>query len=405
MKKILLLLSVISLHYGFSQNINFADANFKNFLLNSKTDYNTLNGDVTNFIFPDIDSNADGEISQSEALLVKGINFYYSQINNYGGLEFFTNLKRFESLFFNSDFNFPTLTQLEDLYLANALSGVNAINNLNLSVHPNLKRVTCAINGNINLDGLNKLKFLSLSLPANQIDLSDCINLLDLSLFAPLITIDLSNNTKLINLNLSNTEFLNLDLSACTNLEIVYANKGKMETLNLGEIKYIRYLFVQENKLTSLNTNNLFNLQQFYCNDNNLSYLSIKNDNLIFGDNSGIDFSKNPNLTTICCDANEIVYVQNICNILGYTTNISECLPPAVEARPLTMFPNPVKDILHLDTTDKINKVEVFGTNGLLIMTSETVTDVVDMQSLQSGMYFLKVYRDNSVDDMKFIKG
>ncbi len=396
MKKLLLLSSLFMFFSTNAQNIFFADVNFKSVLLNS------YNGSSNTFI----DTDNDNEISQTEALLVSKIDTYYTEINDLTGIEFFINIKSYNSLFYKApSFNFPTLVNIEEISLANALSGYVSINDLDLSIYPNLKKITCSINGNVNLNGLTNIKYIGLAGLFTQIDLTDCINLLELGITAPLSELNLSNNTKLINLNLSNTEFLNLDLSACTNLEIVYANKGKMETLNLGEIKYIRYLFVQENKLTSLNTDNLFNLQQFYCNDNNLSYLSIKNDNLIFGDNSGIDFSKNPDLTTICCDANEIVYVQNICNTLDYTTNVSECLPPPVEARPLTMFPNPVKDILHLDCTDKINKVEVFGTNGLLIMTSERVTNVVDMQSLQSGMYFLKVYRDNSVDDMKFIKG
>jgi Secretion system C-terminal sorting domain len=396
MKKLLLLSSLLTFLSINAQNIIFADANFKSALLNS------YNGSSNTFI----DTDNDNEISQAEALLVSKIDTYYTEINDLTGIEFFINIKSYNSLFYKApSFNFPTLVNLEEISLANALTGFVSINDLDLSMYPNLKKVTCAINGNTNLNGLTNLRFISLSGSFTQIDLSDCTNLLELYLTAPVTSLNLSNNTKLINLSLLNTEFLNLDLSACTNLEIVYANKGKMETLNLGEIKYIRYLFVQENKLISLNTNNLFNLQQFNCSDNNLSSLSIKNDNLIFGDNSGIDFSKNTNLQSICCDANEIIYIQNQCNLLGYTTNVSECIPPPVEARQLTMFPNPVKDMLHLDCSDKINKVEVFGSNGLLLMTSETITDLIDMQSFANGMYFLKVYRDNSVDDMKFIKG
>ncbi len=391
MKKLLLLIFLFTLQSIYSQNINFPDVNFKNVLL---------------AYYPNLDSDNDGEISQIEALSQQSIDTYYTEINDLTGIEFFVNIKSYNSLFYRaSSFNFPALVNLEEISLANALSGIVSINDLDLSIYPNLQKVTCAINGNVNVDGLINLRYVGLSGIFTQVDFTDCTNLLEIYLSAPLAELNLSNNSKLISLNLSNTEFLNLDLSFCTNLEIISVNKGKLESLNLGEIKYIRYLFVQQNKLITLNTDNLFNLQQFNCSDNNLSTLSLKNGNLIFGDNSGIDFSKNPNLQSICCDANEIVYIQNQCNLLGYATNVSDCVPPPVAARPLTMYPNPVKDMLHLDCSDKINRVEVFGSSGLLIMASDVVTDVVDMQSLQNGMYFLKVYRVNSVDDMKFIKG
>jgi Secretion system C-terminal sorting domain len=392
MKKLLLPLFLFFVQFVNSQNIVFTDSNFKNTLLE---------------YYPNLDADNDSEISQFEAMSLQNIDTGYREINDLTGIEFFTNLKSYSSLFFRaSSFNFPTLINLEEIYLYNAISGNTVLTDLDLTNNINLKKITCFTNAtSVNLDNLLNLNYLSLSGSFTQIDLSDSVNLLDLSIGAPLTELNLSTNTKLINIVLSDTEFLNLDLSPCTNLEIVYANKGKMETLNLGEIKYIRYLYVQENKLTSLNTNNLFNLQQFNCSDNNLSFLSIKNDNLIFGDNSGIDFSKNPNLVSICCDANEIIYIQNQCNLNSYSTIVSACIPPPVEARPLSMFPNPVKDMLHLNTTDKINKVEVFNANGLLIMSTEAVTDIIDMQSLTNGMYFLKVYRDNSVDDMKFLKG
>jgi hypothetical protein len=230
--------------------------------------------------------------------------------------------------------------------------------------------------------------------------------LLELYLTAPITELNLSSNTKLVNLILTDLEITTMNLSTCPNLETVYINKTEMETLNLGAIKHVRYLFIQDNKLTSLDTSFLFNLQNLNCDNNDLNYLSVKNNGLIFGDNSDMSFAGNPNLETICCDPNEIVYIQNRCNFLGYeSTLVSDCSLPQVTLKTVTMFPNPVKDMLHLDSAEKINKVELFGSNGLLIMTSENVSDVVDMQALQSGIYFLKIYRDRDVSQMKFMKG
>ncbi|MCZ8196436.1 MAG: T9SS type A sorting domain-containing protein [Flavobacterium sp.] len=407
MKKILLLFSLLLIQFAVAQNITFADTNFKNLLLASKIDYNDpyFTGEFINY--PSIDSNNDGEISQAEALLVIRLDMGYAEINDLSGLEYFTNLEGFNSLYFNSSsFNFPTLVNLENLTLSDAVSGLSNLTSLDLSSNINLKKVSCSVYGNINLNNLTNLKSLSIFGTFTEIDLSDCINLLELYLTAPLTELNLSSNTKLVNLNIANSDFTTINLSSCPNLEIVYINKTEMETLNLGSIKHIRYLFVQENKLTSLDTSFLFNLQNLNCDNNDLNYLSVKNNGLIFGDNSGMSFAGNPNLETICCDPNEIVYIQNQCNFLGYdNTVVSDCAQPQITLKTVTMFPNPVKDMLHLDSAEKINKVEVFGSNGLLIMTSENVSDVVDMQALQSGIYFLKIYRDIDVSQMKFMKG
>ena len=68
------------------------------------------------------------------------------------------------------------------------------------------------------------------------------------------------------------------------------------------------------------------------------------------------------------------------------------------------MSPNPVQNIVHFESSQKIDKVEVFGINGLMIMSEESVSDTINMESLQKGMYFLKVYQNGEVSEMKFIK-
>jgi Secretion system C-terminal sorting domain len=404
MKTKLLFFSILISHFATSQIINFPDVNFKNALLNTWIDFDYPYAGVN---YPFIDSNNDGEITQEEALLVNGLSLGYAQLNNLEGLQYFTNLEKLESLFFTAtSFNFPNLVNLESIYIINAVSGPSSLTSLDLSNSVNLKSLTCSVNGTVNLDNLGELKYLSLYGTFTQIDLSDCTNLLELYLTAPVNELSLSNNTKLVNLNLADLEITSMNLATCPNLEIVYINDTEMETLNLGSIKHVRYLFIQDNKLTSVDTSFLFNLQNLNCDNNDLNYLSVKNNGLIFGDNSGMSFEGNPNLETICCDPNEIVYIQNKCNFLGYeNTVVSDCLLPTPTLKTVTMFPNPVKDMLHLDSAEKINKVEVFGSNGLLIMTSENVSDVVDMQALQSGIYFLKIYRDRDVSQMKFMKG
>jgi hypothetical protein len=394
MKKQILLFLCVTFQITVAQNINFTDINFKNALLELPINY-----DANGTTFPLIDLNNDDEITQAEALSVQKLNLSYVEVNDLTGLQFFTNLKSFESLFFNgTSFTYPSLINLEKLTLSNAVTGLSNLVNLNLSSNTNLKTVSCFTNAaTINVNNLNQLTNLTLSGNFTSLNINDAEDLLFLNVQAPLNSLNLTNNTKLININLSGSTFTSLNLSTCLNLEIIEISNSEMQTLNLGDIQYVRYLFVPNNKLTSLNANNLFNLDIVNCQNNLLTNLFIENGTI----EQEVDFTGNPNLTSICCDANEIVYVQNDCNILGYSTNVASCTPAA---RQISMFPNPVKNLLHLSAGENIEKVEFFTGNGLLIMTSTDAKNPIDMENIPAGMYFIKVYFANEVSEMKFIK-
>lgn len=382
MKKLILFIIVVSLQSATAQNINFTDINFKNALLELPINYNS-NGTI----FPMIDANNDDEITQAEALLVQKLNLSYAELNDLTGLQFFTNLKSFESLFFNgTSFTYPTLINLENLTLSNAVTGQSNLVNLNLSSNINLKTVSCFTSAaTINVNNLSQLTNLTLSGNFTSLNVNDAEDLLFLNVQAPLNTLNLSNNTKLINISLSETTFTSLNLSTCLNLEIIEISNGEMQTLNLGNIEHVRYLFVPNNKLTSLNANNLFNLDIVNCQNNLLTNLFLENGTI----EQEVDFTGNPNLASICCDANEIVYIQNDCNILGYNTNVASC---TAATRQISMFPNPVKNLLHLSAGENIEKVEFYTSNGILVMTSTEANNPIDMENIPAGMYFIKVY-------------
>lgn len=394
MKKIVILILALTFQVVSAQNIIFQDINFKTALLDLPINYNSIGT-----IYPMIDANNDDEITQAEALLVQKLNLSYVELNDLTGIQYFTNLKSFESLFFNgTSFTYPTLINLENLTLSNAITGQSNLVNLNLSSNVNLKTVSCFTNATtLNVSNLAELTNLTLSGNFTSLNINDAIDLLILNISAPLSSLNLSNNTKLINIGLSGTTFLNLNLSTCLNLEIIEISNGEMQTLNLGNIKHVRYLFVPNNKLTSLNANNLFNLDIVNCQNNLLTNLFLENGTI----EQEVDFAGNPNLASICCDANEVVYIQNDCNILGYNSNVASC---SASERQISMFPNPVKNLLHLSAGENIDKVEFFTSNGLLIMTSTQANNPIDMENIPAGMYFVKVYIANDVSVMKVIK-
>jgi hypothetical protein len=163
-------------------------------------------------------------------------------------------------------------------------------------------------------------------------------------------------------------------------------------------VSYVKNFFCEENLLSDLSVDAMFNLNNFSCKNNQLTTLSTKNGII----EEYIDFSGNPNLNSICCDANEVVYVQNQCFLNNNDTVVvnSNC----GASSKIAMYPNPVKDMLHLKSSISISKVEIYSTSGLLVMKDESQTDVIDMNVLKSGMYFIRVYSSDGVAVMKCVK-
>ena len=413
-----------------AQNITFSDPVLKDFLLIAPINFNQ---DPNNYItYPPIDSNSDGEISMTEALNVIGLDLYYLNITNLEGLQYFTNLKVISTYYANfPNFNQPTLVNLEQLSLLNSV-GYSSLTSVDVSNNTNLVKLQCSsdlitsldLSNNtflqtvdiycpsltsVNFSNLVNLKNLSYIGKMPTIDISDAVNLLNLNCIGSsgtysfplenrLTSIDLSNQTKLINLDLAGNLLSSLDLSFCPNLERISISNNLLSTLNITNVAYVKNFFCEDNLLTDLNVDAMFNLKNFICKNNQLTSLSTKNRII----EEYIDFSGNPDLNSICCDSNEVVYMQNQCFLNNNNTVVvnSNC----GASSKIAMYPNPVKDMLHLKSTISISKVEIFSPSGLLVMKDESESDVIDMNVLRSGMYFIRVYSSDGVAVMKFIK-
>jgi len=430
MKTKLFLLCFFLFQFSNAQNITFSDPVLKDFLLIATTNFNQ---DPNNYItYPPIDANSDGEISFSEALSVIGLDLYYLNITDLEGLQYFTNLKVITTYYANfPNFNQPTLVNLEQLSLLNSV-GYSSLTSVDVSNNTNLVKLQCSsdlitsldLSNNtllqtvdiycpslttVNFSNLVNLKNLSYIGKLPTIDISDAVNLLNLNCIGSsgtysfplenrLTSIDLSNQTKLINLDLAGNLLSSLDLSFCPNLERISISNNLLNTLNITNVAYVKNFFCEDNLLTDLNVDAMFNLKNFICKNNQLTSLSTKNRII----EEYIDFSGNPDLNSICSDANEVVYMQNQCFLNNNDTVVvnSNC----GASSKIAMYPNPVKDMLHLKSTISISKVEIFSPSGLLVMKDESESDVIDMNVLRSGMYFIRVYSSDGVAVMKFIK-
>lgn len=78
-----------------------------------------------------------------------------------------------------------------------------------------------------------------------------------------------------------------------------------------------------------------------------------------------------------------------------------------VFAEDLTLFPNPAKSTLYVKTKYNLNDAiyTVFDISGKRVLNSKFgINNTVDVSSLSTGTYFLRVMQDGLSNTQKFIK-
>ena len=203
MKKVLKIITLVffTSFFSFAQNIYFPDANFKSKLVLASPQNQTANS-FNVLGNSKIDLNNDGEISQSEAIEVKMLFLFNSNISDLTGINFFYNL-----------------TDLSVYY-----NNLNTLNILNL-IH--LKGLTCILNNlsTLDLTGLNELENIAINSNSfTSFDVSQLPNLKEFQCSNNLLTfLDFSNNplfkelvcsnNNLTSINIKNGSFQNINLA------------------------------------------------------------------------------------------------------------------------------------------------------------------------------------------------
>jgi uncharacterized protein YjdB len=79
---------------------------------------------------------------------------------------------------------------------------------------------------------------------------------------------------------------------------------------------------------------------------------------------------------------------------------------PTINASSITLYPNPVSDVLHLSNTASINRVEIFNSNGQVVLMLKNTNGQMDISTvgLNNGVYILRAYTGNNVISKQFVK-
>ncbi len=70
----------------------------------------------------------------------------------------------------------------------------------------------------------------------------------------------------------------------------------------------------------------------------------------------------------------------------------------------LTIYPNPVRDVLKIQTNHTIETIEIFNMNGQLIMSDKRTSTQLYLESLDSGIYLLRIKTDAGFATKKIVK-
>ncbi|MGK0449253.1 MAG: hypothetical protein ACJA2M_003058 [Polaribacter sp.] len=333
-------LLLFSVFFIQAQIVNIPDANFKNALVNTLC-VDTNDDGIGD---DDVDLNNDGEIQVSEAEATMWLNIPNQDIYSIEGIQSFVNI-----------------TLLSCPY--------NQLTNVDLTQNPNLLAVF----------------FMSNQL--NNINLTQCSNITLIEVwFNELSNLDLTGNPNLLYLRCDSNQLTDLDLTENLNLERLSCSSNQLSSLDLS----------QNPNLISLS-----------CGNNQLLNLNLKNEN-----NSNLTkmYARgNPNLTCIQVDD---VTATHLCFINNYTgwckddwaeySEVCELGISDFDKNNVKIFPNPVQNILNINTEFPIEQIKIYTLQGQLI--NETTNNQIDVSLFSSGLYFASIVIDGKNIVKKFIK-
>ena len=272
-------------------------------------------------------------------------------------------------------------------------TGEDTIEELDVSQNENLIQlyVNSGDLATLELRGAVSLKDIKLQgTMLTELDISQNINLEDLDCSFSLITdLDTTNNSLLKSLNCSysslstillnnemlerincsGTELTNIDISSCANLEVFVASNVPLSGLDIRGNAILTNMVLISNNLTSLDLRN--------------------------GGNENFDpllVIDNPNLTCVSVDDPALapypgmgIQVPNVIYSADCSLGTND-----VEQLQTVIYPNPVQNILTIESKENIESIQIYSMLGELIA-SEMGVSQIDFSSYAKGVYFLKV--------------
>ena len=335
---------------------------------------------------------------------------------------------------FNCSINGANITELDlshNTQLTSLNCGFNKLTTLDVSQNTQLTSLNCYSNQLTTLDVSQNTQLTSLNCGLNKLttlDVSQNTQLTELNCgFNKLTTLDVSQNTQLTSLNCWSDQLTTLDVSQNTQLTELNCGSNKLNTVDVSQNTQLTELNCGYNQLTTLNVTKNTQLTELYCSSNQFTSLNVtKNTKLkkliCYGNNFSTldldriyctlpdrkdstdageiypvysDTSSNHAIVLATNKANAIAknwtvqYAKDNADIPA-TSGTYDCSTAVAEATAepsLTLYPNPMADVLYLSATARTVRIyNVYGTE----VAHATDTDRIDVASLPAGVYTVK---------------
>jgi len=195
-----------------------------------------------------------------------------------------------------------------------------------------------------------------------------------------------------------------LDASNNTQLMGLFCNKNNLSSLDVSKNTKLTVLSCFNNKLSNLDVSKNTQLRELFCYGNNFSTQALDAIYCALPDRTGKDNgliepvknSSDPNHATVLATNAQNAIDKNW-NVLYddggayiHTTGSYDCSTAVAEAATepsLTLYPNPVADVLYLSATARTIRVyNIYGTE----VAHATDTDHVEVSHLPAGIYTVK---------------
>ncbi len=199
---------------------------------------------------------------------------------------------------------------------------------------------------------------------------------------------------------LVNTNCADLDGNGTIDSDADTNDDGEIQ---VSEAESVYGLNVSDNNISSMEgVQNFINLTILDCSANQLTSLNISN-----GNNINItNFNAVENTALFCIQVDDENYANNAPDWFkdNWASYSEECILGLEDNNLIsfTIYPNPTKDVLNIESQQPIEIIKIYNLQGQLI--KEDSKSSVDVSQLTKGLYFVQVSLDSKTDTKKFIK-
>ena len=221
-----------------------------------------------------------------------------------------------------------------------------------------------------------------------------------------LSSLDVSKNTQLTRLDCQYNKLSSLDVSKNTQLTWLYCYNNTLGNLDVSKNTQLDMLDCSSNTLSSLDVSKNTQLKELYCLGNNFSTQALDDIYCALPDRTGKDYGVIKPVLNSSSSYNDTVLATNAQNAIDKnwkvqysdgntdipTTGKHKCsattdIAEASAEPQLTLYPNPVADVLYLSATARTIRVyDIYG----IEVAHAADTDRIDVASLPAGVYTVK---------------